>query len=51
MFSALQAVLARPLPYPDAGNLVQVFRMRLTEHVRFRLTNKLLHRCAGLQKG
>jgi predicted permease len=26
MFSALQAILARPLPYPDAGNLVQVFQ-------------------------
>jgi predicted permease len=26
MFSALQTMLARPLPYPDAGNLVQVFQ-------------------------
>jgi ABC-type antimicrobial peptide transport system permease subunit len=26
MFSPLQALLARPLPYPDAGQLVQVFQ-------------------------
>jgi putative ABC transport system permease protein len=26
MFSALQALVARPLPYPEAGNLVQVFQ-------------------------
>ena len=26
MFSALQALVARPLPYPDPGSLVQVFQ-------------------------
>src|ERR1022692_450516 len=27
MFSALQELLARPLPYPDAGQLVQLFQI------------------------
>jgi putative ABC transport system permease protein len=29
MFSALQALLVRPLPYPEAGSLVQVFQTSL----------------------
>jgi len=33
MFSALQALLARPLPYPEGGRLVQVFQTSPHSHV------------------